>query len=170
MWEPFSLKLSFSSYRRPVFSWKTANINVSTLGQEGAGRNSSIAAIWMFIFSVAFMKNDGIDGVDFCKGIVSDLVKNSIQQKAKVFNCLISTIKIVESSDGIQIRHRRFDTLEKLLCLREGKGRNLLVSFTNLNNVLVVIKELPVVWTLKELLFINCFQRGYLIITQGWRG
>jgi hypothetical protein len=111
----------------------------------------------MFILPMAFMKNDGIDGVDFCKSIVGDLVKNSIQKKAKVFNSLISTIEIVESSDGVEIRHRRFDTLEELLGLGEGKGRNLLVSFANLNNVFVVIKKLPIVGTLKELVFINCF-------------
>ena len=53
---------------------------------------------------MAFVKNDCIDGVDLCKSIVSDLVKNSIQEKTKVFNSLISTIEIVESSDGVEIR------------------------------------------------------------------
>ena len=74
-----------------------------------------------------------------------------------MFNCSISTIEIVESSDGVEIIDRGFHTLEELLSLEEGKGRDIPVSFGDLNNVLMIIKKLALVRALAELVFINSF-------------
>ena len=96
----------------------------------------------MFVLTMAFIKNVGVDSVKLSQGIVVDILEDSVEKGSEVIDGSMAAIKIVEGSDGEVISDRGFHFEEEIIGLVKGYLRNLFASLANFYNVGVVRKKI----------------------------
>ena len=136
-----ALELCCSLTGDPVSLGEVSQVDVNRLRYERAGGYSAVTGGETPVFGVAFVQDDCVGSVEFDNTSHFDTVEDCVDNELEVFYCSGTTIKIVSSSDRVEVGHIGSYFLEQILCLRFRQFWDFRGFFADFNDVPMVFSK-----------------------------